>query len=107
MIKQQNIMKALEFLDKTSTYIVPLDADDEKNNWAMVFGWIDDGDTSDIYGKIAYQPKNSLMREYDIDWLMPVDKNGEVDDTEMIISTADDIDYLIDSWDRIKREREL
>lgn len=102
-----SIMEVLVFLDITSTYIVPLKTNDKENNWAMVFGWGSDEPTSSLYGKIAYQPKNSLMQDYNIDWLMPINDNGEVDDTEISIVTTADIDYLTKQWKRIKKERKL
>ena len=52
--------------------------------------------------KFAYQPRTSLMQEYDIDWLMPYDEEtNEVDDTEIPISdNMDDIKWLLEAYDR-------
>ena len=111
MITPKSILKALAFLDITSTYIVPLDADDDVNDWAIVFGYVYESDYKDsiprINGKVAYLPKNSLMREYDIDWTMPYNESGDVDDTELTIGDEKDIEWLYEQWERIKKENNL
>lgn len=95
--------------------------DDDENTWAVVIGWQGGYEhrQSDysigeywLCAKVAYQPKRSLMQEYDIDWLMPYDEaSGEVDDTETSISADAFIDETIDwmekEWKRIATEREL
>lgn len=80
---------------------------DKKNNWAIVFGFIDD--TDNVYGKIAYQPKNSIMQcDFDVDWIMPYsEETGEVYDTEMPISCKADIKDLFDEWEKYKTEMNL
>ena len=61
-------------------------AEDDKNIWALVLHCVEEeahGEKIDvIYGKLAYCPKNSLMQEYDIDWIMPELVEGVVYDTE-------------------------
>ncbi len=65
---------------------------DPENNWAIVIGWQDgyepdpanpfkDGEYQ-LCIKLAYQSRLSIMQcDFDVDWLMPMDENGEVDDT--------------------------
>ena len=75
---------------------------DKKNNWAIVFGFIDD--TNNVYGKIAYQPKNSIMQcDFDVDWIMPYSEKDGVYDTETQIGCKDDIEYLFKEWNKIKQ----
>ena len=65
----------------------------------------DNTDDWKLYAKLAYQPTNSLMQEYDIDWLMPTDENGEVDDTELAVGDKPndfDIDWWIKNWKYFK-----
>ena len=93
------------------TYHWHLDTDDNGNDWAIVLGWADgfeedptDDCTDGTYrlcAKLAYQPHNSIMQcDYDIDWLMPYNKEtGDVDDTELSIfpdsSTYETVDWLL------------
>ena len=100
------IFNDLQKLDKNACYHHWLGRDYKGNIWALVFGW-DDEDF--ILGKVAYQPVNSIMQcDYEWDWTMPYDvETGEVDDTELIITGKDDIDWLFDQWERIKQEIEL
>jgi hypothetical protein len=89
------------------------------DNWAIVMAWCD---MADWYGKadvengvvpawalcakVAKQPINSIMQEYDIDWDMPMNKDGEIDDTEVTFVDETDFGWLIDQWERYKRELE-
>lgn len=84
-----------------TTYWYTLDIINDKE-YAVVMGW-NDGFAEDkptLCMKLAFLPTNSLMSEYDIDWLMPYDEQGEVDDTEMSIESEDDIikavEYMVD-----------
>lgn len=91
----------------STTYIVDLDYDDKGNRWAVVLGWVDyDGDDEyKLWGKIAYLPKNSYMKEYDWDWMMPYDEEtGEVWDTEISNPDAFDAAWWLDQWELIKKE---
>lgn len=110
--------------DLTMTVFVPIERIGD-NDYAFVFGWVgyydpeysEDGEGNCVCGKVAYQSKNSMMQEYDIDWLMPYDKEtGEVNDTEISMGNPDctpEIAWLIDQWKRIysdaweKLDREL
>ena len=40
------------------------------------------------------------MSEYDIDWLMPADEDGEIIDTETSIESDADIDDAIKFWQK-------
>ena len=90
-----------------------LDIDDKGNDLAIVCGWTDGFEDNGIrdwnedgeyrlYMKFAYQPRISLMQEYDIDWLMPYDEEtNEVDDTEVPISdNIEDIKWLLEAYER-------
>lgn len=110
-IRQQirnTITEALSDGPSGTTYWVNLDYDDSGNQWAVVFGWIDDGDGNPLFcGKVAYLPKNSGMSEYDMDWIMPYDEEtGEVWNTEIEFTSADDsnIDWLLEQWEEIQQE---
>lgn len=84
------------------TYILPFYIDNHKNRWAIVMAYMDyDIDDLRIYGKVAYQPVNSLMQEYDIDWTMPYnEETGEVDDMEVSIDDELDLKWLIEQAER-------
>ena len=89
------VTKAMEEVKKTGgTYYWYLHSNDMENDWAIVLGYLG----TRLYIKLAYQPCNSVMQcDYDIDWLMPYDKEtGEVDDTEVRIYQDIDIEETID-----------
>ena len=93
--------------ENDGTYINKLYVDEFNNIWAIVMAWWDyDGNGKyEMYGKVAYQPTNSLMQEYGIDWLMPYDEEfGDVRDTQTSLSTEQDIDYLFEIWDALYKE---
>lgn len=75
------------------------------DRYAIVFTRDED---NTLWGKVAYQSVNSIMQcDYDIDWLMPYNKDtGEVDDTEINIESIRDIQWLIDEAERIVKEAE-
>ena len=111
---------AIDNMRKThenGTYHWILGTDENDNNWAIVLGWLDgfEADETDdcmdgtwrLCSKLAYQPCNSLMQcDYDIDWLMPYDKeSGEVDDTEIpifsninMINIEEIIDWFLERY---------
>ena len=97
---------AIDNEDHESTWFLVLETNNGKR-WALVAAWMDYNDTDDwkLYAKLAYQPTNSLMQEYDIDWLMPTDENGECDDTELAVGNEPndfDIDWWIKNWEYFK-----
>lgn len=113
-IKEKIIALANEALkneDHCGTWYYPLGVYNG-NRWAIVFAWMDYDDNGDwaLYGKMAYQPTNSLMQEYDIDWIMPSAENGDVYDTEIEIAdehgqlSVYDVEWIIKSWDRYRKE---
>lgn len=66
--------------------------DDGENDWAIVVGFMadciddpnffGDGRGAGLYYKIAYQPHDSGMQcDFGLDWEMPYNEDGEVDDT--------------------------
>lgn len=70
----------------------PLGNADHKD-WAIVIGWQPSEDPDDEYcydgfrlaAKLAYQPDNSMLQcDFDVDWLLPINDEGDVDDTVMI-----------------------
>lgn len=84
------------------TYYEPLYIDNNRNRWAIVLGYTDYDNPEKfyIYGKVAYQPTNSLMQEYDIDWTMPYnEETGEVDDMEIRVDDESDLKWLIEQWE--------
>ena len=77
--------------------------------WAIVMAWMDYDNQDDwcIYAKVAYQPINSIMQcDYDIDWLMPINYNDEVWDTEVVMDEESEldrnIDWLFEEWEEIE-----
>ena len=79
--------------------------------WALVAAWMDWDDENDWkpYAKLAYQSTNSLMQEYDCDWLMPqeyecmgLEDDSLVDDTECPIDSDADIDWWLKQWEEFK-----
>ena len=108
-IKQQIIDMldaAMENNDYTGTWYTPLGVYNGKV-WAACAAWMDydNNGNYELYAKIACQPKNSMMQEYDIDWDMPFDPTfNEVNDTERCISSDSieiETEWLLDEWDYI------
>lgn len=98
LTRMKQRMKQEKSLNPTYYYSL-LHSDDK--TWAIVFGW--DYDDKQIMGKIAYLPNNSVMSEYNYDWIMPYDEStGEVYDTEIQIGCQCDIEWLLDEWELIK-----
>lgn len=64
--------------------------------WAVVFT----NDNGDVRGKVAYNC-DDLQCDYDWDWEMPMSDNGEVDDTDIIVTSEQDVDWLMEQFDRI------
>ena len=95
--------------DYEATWFLDLATHNGKR-WALVAAWMDwDRDDNWLpYAKIAYQPTNYIMQEYDIDWIMPYNaETGEVDDTELLIGTSVsevDVDWWLEQWERFKKE---
>lgn len=73
------------------TYFWNIDCDENGYVWALVAGY--DGEDN-LCAKIAYQSAKSAMQEYDIDWLMPCYKDGEVYYTETRIAEGQDFKKL-------------
>lgn len=95
--------------DHESTWFLDLATHNGKR-WALVAAWMDydNEDNWQAYGKVAYQPTNSIMQEYDIDWTMPYDEeSGEVDDSEFrfYINSLDiDSEFVLEIWKRFQKE---
>lgn len=100
--------KALSVKDR-STWIFNL-ATSKSKKWAIVAGWMDYDDNDDwqLYAKVAYLPTNSLMSEYDFDWIMPEEDDGYIFDTEICIGNLPfsacmaDVDWLLRCWRTIE-----
>jgi hypothetical protein len=101
------------------TYYWKLSVDDKQNQWAIVLGWVDGFEPDDkddcidgsyrLCVKLAYQPTNSIMKDYDIDWVMPYNtKTKEVCDVEIPIypgySPTEIINYLLDCYEELFKE---
>lgn len=100
------LQSAIDNEDHESTWIFNLSTYNKKR-WALVAAWMDydDNDNWQLYAKLAYQPTNYLMQEYDIDWLMPTDENGECDDTELAVGSEPndtDINWWLENWEYFK-----
>ena len=94
--------------DPTATYSVNIGSNDD-STFAIVMCYLDrDGaeymgydpdEYSDfLLAKFAYQPDDSYMSEYDMDWLMPypVNEYGDVYDTETSVYSVEDLNWIID-----------
>ena len=107
------VRDALESKDHSMTWFYDLVVKDGKR-WAFVVAWMDwDGNGEwNLYGKVAYQPINSIMQcDYDIDWRYPMTEDGECDDNEVTLAYENsesvsraEIDYLLEEWERIEKE---
>lgn len=83
------------------THYLPLYIDNQRNRWAIVLAYMAYDTEMQIWGKVAYQPTNSLMQEYDIDWTMPFnEETDEVDDTEIRVDDETDLKWLLKQWER-------
>ena len=105
------VRDALESKDRGMTWFYDLAVKDGKR-WAFVLAWMDWDGTGEwnLYGKVAYQPVNSIMQcDYDFDWLTPCDKiTEEVIDTETQITNVDfDTDWLLGEWEEIKNDLDI
>ncbi len=110
------IQSLYENKDFSVTYFIPL-LKGKSKSWYLVFAWQNGYEHDEkeafacndyrICGKIAFCANNSMMHDYDMDFLMPYDERGNVFDTECSISASDDIDALLrhwsDDWDQIKQ----
>lgn len=105
---KSTIQSALDSGDPYTTWYVPI-GEYDGNTWAVVFAFMDYDGEQKLYGKIAYQPKNSVMGEYDIDWVIPYNsETGEIWDTEIEIDPEETIDSYVEEfangWDTIRSE---
>lgn len=87
-----------------------------EQGFAIVIGWQDGyekdkdltqqedgGEIWTLCGKVAYNC-DDLQCDYDYDWYMPSDKEGDIYDTSIAIHSVEDIDYLTDELDYVSRE---
>lgn len=110
---ERNVAKMLERAWKEknygATYCETITYNDG-NEWAAVAAWLlsDDCDPADcsecpyynedeecegryeLYAKLAYCPENSMMNEYNFDWMMPSYDDGDVSDSEDYVASGDD-----------------
>lgn len=109
--KVRDIVKDLvSSRNPSTTYRLLLGYDDKGRDWGIVLAWQDGFDsekdsefvlnkTYRICGKVAYIEGNSMMSEYDMDWIMPYDKRtGEVDDTDTSICSFEEIPSTVQWW---------
>ena len=100
---------------------VPLERIDD-NDYAIVFGYLDGYDEEDaqitdgygnycLNGKVGYQSENSIMTEFEVDWLMPYnEENCETWDTCLTLDPSgceSGIDWLIEQAEYILRAVKL
>lgn len=104
------LKRVLDNYDTSCTWYYDLETHNGKR-WALVAAWMDYEDEGEYkpYCKLAYQPTNSMMQcDYDVDWMMPTDKDGDVDTTELCFGTANgepnsyDIDWILKEWESYK-----
>lgn len=104
------IKLAYEHKDHACTWWHTLEESNGKK-WAVVVSWMDYDRNDDwrLYAKVAYQSTNSLMQEYDVDWLMPGDDNGLwTDELQVSNSSADsDAEWLLKEWEYIKEKGDI
>lgn len=104
---RMNIRAALKTQNHDGTWFTDLGYYNG-NRWAIAIAWMDyDGDDNwRLYGKVAYQPSNSIMQcDYDIDWTMPYDEeSGEVNDTETLITSEESAKWLLGLWQEYRKE---
>ncbi|MCR5201893.1 MAG: hypothetical protein K6D02_02190 [Lachnospiraceae bacterium] len=102
--------------DISTTYylLIPNDKHNDDVSWGIAFGWCDDFDnepdskfhtgTHNVCVKVGYN--NSILKDYEYDWIMPSDEYGNVYDTEITLSDDTDIDnlttQLIDDYMTVK-----
>jgi len=112
------IVKANKERSLVSTYCWNI-GQDAQNRWYLAAGWME-GFYKDINlneerlcMKIAYIPKDAFLRDYDYDFLMPYDSEGNVWDTEISIgedategSLFYDITYLLQEFEKMIKESE-
>lgn len=70
---------------------------DGKDDIAFVMAWMDrdgDGDWR-IYGKIAKQPSNSAMQEYELDWTDVGDTEQEIDCADVAIEMFEKAERMV------------
>lgn len=51
-----------------------------------------------VHGYIGYKPVNSPMSEYGYDWLMPTGNDGDIVDTEIALTYANDETGTIEAF---------
>lgn len=80
--------------------------EDEDNYYAIVLGFTSE---DDVAMKWAYISKDSIMNEYDMDYMMPYDsETGDVWDSEILVDgyeTWAATDYLFDDFKRYADQR--
>lgn len=100
---EKQFNRAMSDKDPSTTYWVDIGYNDE-NDFAVVMCYMDedsaesygyDGESDFVQAKFAYCPRNSMMNEYEWDWLMPypVNEYGDTLDTDMSIYSADSSDF--------------
>lgn len=103
---EKSFMSLKKSKDHMVTFVHKFGKDMVDNRWAIVLAWQDGYEEPEwrIVGKVACQPSNSLMQEYDFDWTMPCDERGNVDDSEVTIESVTDLKWLIKTAERMKTE---
>lgn len=102
---RNQIIDTIKGIDRTeteTTHWIPLKDDGDKI-WAIVFGYIYEDEK--WYMKVAYKDKKNIMSEYNFDWIMPIDKDYNVVDSEIEMSeNIGDVDCIIVCWSMYKNE---
>lgn len=85
--------------EETTAYL-PIGSDDV-TDYYLVMGYMDGFEDDELHlcAKIGMMPPNSLMSEYDIDFVMPYDpETGDVWATEISDVDPSDADWLYDEF---------
>ena len=107
----RQVKKIMTMNDPTVTYWVDLGTYNG-HRWAIVLGWVyaefDYEEKYEAYAKLAHQPTNSAMQEYNMDWTMPI-KNDLVWDTEIPVvgDPLTDVNWFLRIFENMSKDEEI
>lgn len=78
-VTEQDILKALDIIQSDgATYFKELEIDYDGHSWCFASSMLEEGEERIPMAKIGVRHKCALMSDYDFDFEMPFDKDGEV-----------------------------
>lgn len=103
---EKQFNRAMSDKEPSYTYWTTIAYNDD-NEFAVVMCYLDkesaesygyDGEADFAQAKFAYRPNNSVMGEYEWDWLMPypINEYGDTLDTDMPIGSPSDFSWILD-----------